>query len=101
MTTDAIIEKKSKTTNNVKEPGKFNVIVCNDNSTPMEFVIAMLISIFRHDERNAIELTLKIHNEEKAIVGTFTHEVAEQKQLDATNLARMNGWPLIIKIAPE
>jgi ATP-dependent Clp protease adaptor protein ClpS len=101
MTTDAIIEKKSKTINNVKEPGKFNVIVCNDNSTPMEFVIAMLISIFRHDERNAIELTLKIHNEEKAIVGTFTHEVAEQKQLDATNLARMNGWPLIIKIAPE
>ena len=98
--TDAIIEKKSKTTN-VKEPGKFKVIVCNDNSTPMEFVIAMLISIFRHDERKAIELTLKIHNEGSAVAGTYTHEVAEQKQADGTNLARMNGWPLIIKIAPE
>lgn len=100
MTTEAIIEKKSKTTN-VKEPGKFNVVVCNDNSTPMDFVIAMLISIFRHDEKKAMELTLKIHNEERAIVGTYTHEVAEQKQLDGTNLARMNGWPLIIKIKPE
>lgn len=100
MTTEAIIEKKSKTTN-VKEPGKFNVVVCNDNSTPMDFVIAMLISIFRHDEKKAMELTLKIHNEERAIVGTYTHEVAEQKQLDGTNLARMNGWPLIIKITPE
>lgn len=100
MTTEAIIEKKSKTTN-VKEPGKFDVVVCNDDSTPMEFVIAMLISIFRHDEKKAMELTLKIHNEERAIVGTYTHEVAEQKQLDGTNLARMNGWPLIIKITPE
>ena len=100
MTTEAIIEKKSKTTN-VKEPGKFDVVVCNDDSTPMEFVIAMLISIFRHDEKKARELTLKIHNEERAIVGTYTHEVAEQKQLDGTNLARMNGWPLIIKITPE
>ena len=100
MTTEAIIERKSKTIN-VKEPGKFNVVVCNDNSTPMDFVIAMLISIFRHDEKKAMELTLKIHNEERAIVGTYTHEVAEQKQLDGTNLARMNGWPLIIKITPE
>jgi len=100
MTTDTIIEKKSKTTN-VKEPGKFNVIVCNDNSTPMEFVIAMLILIFRHNESTAMELTLKIHNEESAIVGTYTHEVAEQKQLDGTNLARLHGWPLIIKITAE
>ena len=101
MTTDAIIEKKSKTTTNVKDPGKFNVIVCNDDSTPMEFVIAMLVAIFRHNEKTAVSLTLKIHNDGNAVAGTYTHEVAEQKQLDGTNLARMNGWPLIIKIAPE
>ena len=54
-----------------------------------------------NDKKNISCKALKIHNEETAIVGTYTHEVAEQKQLDGTNLARMTGWPLIIKIAPE
>jgi ATP-dependent Clp protease adaptor protein ClpS len=69
--------------------------------TPIEFVISMLISVFRHNEKSALELTLSIHNSGSAIAGTFTFEVAEQKALDATNLARAHGYPLIIKVEPE
>lgn len=99
--TDTIVEKKIKTTNKLKEPGKFKVIVCNDDTTPIEFVIAMLISVFRHDEGSALVLTLKIHTQGNAIAGTYSFEVAEQKAVDGTNLARAHGYPLIIKVEPE
>jgi ATP-dependent Clp protease adaptor protein ClpS len=98
---DTIVEKKTKIVDSVKEPGKFKVIVCNDDVTPIEFVISMLIAVFRHTEKSALELTLSIHNSGSAIAGTFTFEVAEQKALDATNLARSHGYPLIIKVEPE
>ena len=99
--TDTIVEKKIKTTNKLKEPGKFKVIVCNDDTTPIEFVIAMLISVFRHDEGSALVLTLKIHTQGNAIAGTYSFEVAEQKAVDGTNLARAHGYPWIIKVEPE
>jgi len=98
---DTIVEKKTKIVDSLKEPGKFKVIVCNDDVTPIEFVISMLIAVFRHNEKSALELTLTIHNSGSAIAGTFTFEVAEQKALDATNLARAHGYPLIIKVEPE
>jgi len=101
MTIDTIVEKKSKTVDSVKEPGKFKVVVCNDDVTPVEFVISMLVMIFRHNERTALELTLKIHNTGSATAGIYTFEIAEQKAIDATSLARLNGWPLIIKVEPE
>ena len=98
---DTIVEKKTKILDSLKEPGKFKVIVCNDDVTPIEFVISMLIAVFRHNEKSALELTLSIHNSGSAVAGTFTFEVAEQKALDATNLARAHGYPLIIKVEPE
>ena len=101
MTTDTIVEKQIKTTEKIKEPGKFRVIVCNDDTTPVEFVISMLIAVFKHDEKSALELTLQIHNNGSATAGIFNYEVAEQKAVDGVNLARSHGYPLIIKVEPE
>ena len=105
MGTDTIVEKQTKTTtknsNKLEEPGKFKVIVCNDDVTPIDFVVAMLMSVFKHDEKSALELTLKIHNSGSAVAGIYSYEIAEQKGIDATNLARANGHPLIIKVEPE
>ena len=101
MASDTIVEKKTKITDSLKEPGKFKVIVCNDDVTPIEFVISMLITVFRHNEKSALELTLSIHNSGSAIAGTFTFEVAEQKALDGTNLARTHGYPLVLKVEAE
>lgn len=99
--TDTIVEKKTRTINKLKEPGKFKVIVCNDDTTPVEFVIAMLISVFRHDESAALTLTLTIHTKGSAVAGTYSFEVAEQKAVDGTNLARAHGYPLILKVEAE
>ena len=100
MSTDTIIEKKTRTTNKIKEPSKYKVIVCNDDTTPVEFVILMLISVFRLNMDEATNLTLKVHHEGSAVAGIFSYEIAEQKTIDATNLARDNGYPLIIKVEP-
>ena len=105
MATDTVIEKQNKTTskstNKFEQPGKFKVVVCNDDVTPIEFVVSMLMTVFRHDQKSALELTLQIHNTGSAVAGVYSYEVAEQKGIDATNLARANGYPLIIKVEQE
>jgi ATP-dependent Clp protease adaptor protein ClpS len=101
MAIDTILEKDTKITDKLKEPSKYKVVVCNDDVTPIEFVISMLIAIFRHSEKTALELTLAIHNTGNAVAGIYSYEVAEQKGIDATNMARINGYPLIIKVEPE
>lgn len=101
MTTDAIIEKKKTTTKKLSEPKKWKVVFCNDDVTPMTFVIAVLVGIFGHNEQKAEQITMAVHNQGSAVVGIYTFEIAEQKAIDATNIARANGYPLIIKIEQE
>ena len=101
MPTETIIEKKKQTVRQLKEPSKYKVIVCNDDVTPMEFVIVMLMSIFKYDQDNAIELTMKVHNQGNAVAGIYSFEIAEQKAMDATQLARNNNFPLVLKIEEE
>jgi len=101
MSTDIVIEKKKTTTSKIKEPGKFKVVVCNDDITPVDFVIAMLISVFNYDNTTAQALTLKVHHEGSAVAGIYTHEIAEQKSIEGISMARNNGFPLILKVVPE
>lgn len=95
MTTDTILEEKTK--QRLKEPPKYKVVVFNDNYTPVEFVIAMLVAVFKKNQDDAIALTLQIHNDGAAVAGVYSHEIAEQKVNDAVNLARANGHPLQLK----
>lgn len=101
MTTELSIEKKRSVVRRIQKPKKYKVIVCNDDVTPMEFVIGMLMTIFKHSENSAHDITLTIHNTGSGIAGTYNYEIAEQKTIDATNLARMHGWPLLIKYEEE
>ncbi|MDA9302658.1 ATP-dependent Clp protease adaptor ClpS [bacterium] len=78
----------------LRGPNKHHVIMLNDDSTPMEFVVQVLITIFRKTNEQATEVMLEIHEKGKAIAGTYMYEVAEQKQLETTNAARAAGYPL-------
>lgn len=92
-----VIEQKKTTSRQPRPPRKYNVVILNDDKTPVEFVIAMLISVFKHNQERAVALTLEVHNKGAGVAGTYTHEIAEQKVLDGTNMARHNGFPLILK----
>lgn len=98
---DTAVKSRELVTTSLKPPSKYKVLVMNDNVTPMEFVIVMLMTVFKHNEGAAIDLTMKIHNEGSAVAGVYTYEVAEQKCIDATYLAREHGHPLVVKAEEE
>jgi ATP-dependent Clp protease adaptor protein ClpS len=94
-------EQKKSTKNKISEPKKFKVIFLNDDKTPMEFVVDVLVNLFGHDDETSKNLTLKIHIEGSAVVGIYPFEIAEQKGLETTQLARSAGYPLVVKIESE
>ena len=97
-TTDTIVKPKIATNPNVTEPSLYNVIYMNDDQTSMEFVVESLKVVFNYNEDDAMNLTLKIHEEGSAIVATLPYEMAEQKGIEVTLLARNNGYPLNVKL---
>ena len=87
---------KSKTIQKteLKYPDRFNVIIINDDYTPMEFVIKLLLEIFNKNIEQAKQLTIEIHEKGKAIVGSYNQEIGEQKVQEVTLISRHNGHPL-------
>lgn len=84
----------------LKEPSMYNVIYINDEVTTMDFVIDSLIKVFEYGFDTASELTQRIHDEGSSVVATLPYEIAEQKGVEVTQLARASGFPLIIKLEP-
>jgi len=101
MNTDTDIVLDEKINIKVNEPKKYKVLFLNDDTTPMEFVIELLIGIFKHTETTATQITMTIHNEGSGVVGVYSHEIAEQKAVEATNLSRSQGFQLQIKLEVE
>jgi len=99
MTTEAKIEEKIKVS--LQPPKMWKVVLLNDDHTPMEFVMELLTKIFRHSENNARDLTMEIHNTGSAVAGVYAHEIAEQRGIESTQLARANGFPLQITLEQE
>ena len=83
------------------EPGLYDVIFLNDNITTQEFVIRVLKQIFNKTQEQADSIMKKIHNDGQGIVGSYVHEVAEQKGIETTLLARQEGMPLQIKVKKQ
>lgn len=103
MTTTAEpkVISKIKPKTDIPLPVQWHVIYINDEVTTQEFVIETLIIVFNYDRDMAEEMTAKIHTEGSGIVATLPYEMAEQKGVEVTLLARNNGFPLVVKLEPE
>jgi ATP-dependent Clp protease adaptor protein ClpS len=97
--TDIQLDEKIKVT--ITEPKRWKVILVNDDTTPMEFVVSVLTEVFKHNESTARDIMLQIHEQGSGIAGIYSFEIAEVKAVEATNLARSNGFPLQIKLEEE
>ena len=97
--TDIQLDEKIKI--KATEPKRWKVIFLNDDSTPMEFVVAILVEIFKHSQDSAKDIMLQVHEQGSGIAGVYSFEIAEAKAVEATNLARTNGHPLQIKLEEE
>lgn len=80
------------------KPKMYDVIFLNDDYTPFDFVVSLLMNVFGHNEEKAQEITMKVHIEGSGVAGTYTYDIATQKQNDSLYLARSFNFPLEIII---
>ena len=103
MMTETVDDIKidEKITQKIGLPPKYKVIILNDDATPMDWVIGILVEVFKHSEETAKKLTLTIHTDGSAVAGIYTYEVAEQKSVESVNLSREHGFPLSFRLEQE
>lgn len=99
MSTETTVEEKVVVA--LQPPGLWKVVFLNDDQTPMELVIDLLTGIFKHNESKAKDITLEIHEQGSGVAGIYPFEIAEQKGMEATGIARQNGAPLRVVVDPE
>ena len=92
------LKDKEKTKKKVAPPSKYQVVLYNDDYTPMNLVAAILVRIFRCNIDLAWEITMNVHEKGKGIAGgPYSKEIAETKAVQATDLARALGHPFLAK----
>jgi ATP-dependent Clp protease adaptor protein ClpS len=92
---------KIKINESIREPSMFKVIYLNDNQTTMQFVVQSLVEFFDYTTETAVKLTGDIHEQGQAVVAILPFEIAEQKGSEVLHSARVQNFPLQIKIEPE
>ena len=78
----------------LKEPKKYKVFLLNDDYSTMDFVIDVLIKIFRKSLEESEVIMLNIHNNGKEVCGVYTNEIAATKVAQVKTQARDKGFPL-------
>ena len=87
----AVEEAKPK----LKRPPLYNVVLLNDDFTPMEFVVHVLDEFFNMNRELAVRVMLKVHTEGKGVCGTYSREIAETKVAQVNDYSRENQHPLL------
>ena len=85
-----VLETKPKTA----RPPLYKVLILNDDYTPMEFVVHVLERFFGLSHAQSFELMLTVHKKGVAVVGVFSHEIAETKVAQVMDFARRHQHPL-------
>tara|TARA_B100001758_G_scaffold133660_1_gene115059 strand:- start:258 stop:572 length:315 start_codon:yes stop_codon:yes gene_type:complete len=76
------------------KPPMYKVILLNDDFTPMEFVVHILEKFFGISHDLAINIMLTVHQKGLAVIGVFSHDVAESKVNQVMTYSRKNQHPL-------
>ncbi|MEO5365392.1 MAG: ATP-dependent Clp protease adapter ClpS [Magnetococcus sp. WYHC-3] len=76
------------------EPPLFKVVLLNDDFTPMDFVVDLIMRFFHKNVEEATRIMLSIHHQGKGICGVFPREIAETKALQVNHHARSHHHPL-------
>lgn len=103
---DEIIEKEGTgvlvhPSQRTRTPALYKVLILNDDFTPREFVVHVLMRFFRKPEEEATRLMLDVHNKGVGIAGIFTYEIAETKAHLVNDYAKKNQYPLKCALEKE
>ena len=86
-----VVERQAKRT---EPPRMYQVVLLNDDYTPMEFVVMVLQEYFNRDLETATQIMLKIHHDGRGVCGVYTKDVAATKVELVLAAARRGGHPL-------
>lgn len=84
----------TKTRDKTKKPSMYRVLLMNDDYTPMEFVVSILMGIFKKTQEEATQVMLNVHQTGIGTCGVYTFEVAETKVAQVMDAAKRNQHPL-------
>tara|TARA_B100000446_G_scaffold187753_1_gene218253 strand:+ start:3086 stop:3454 length:369 start_codon:yes stop_codon:yes gene_type:complete len=84
----------------LKPPAMYQVLMLNDDYTPMDFVVEVLQTFFGKSEEQAMQIMLAVHNKGAAICGVFTKDIAETKAAMVNDYARECQYPLLCEVVP-
>ena len=88
----------TKDRTDVAIPKSYNVVMFNDDFTPMDFVIAILLKVFKKSETEALSLTMEVHNKGQGIAGTYSRDIAETKVTEAMDYAKAHEHPFRLEV---
>lgn len=98
---------KSKSETTVKDrvhsisPRMFKVVLLNDDYTPMDFVVSVLITFFEKSASEATKIMLDVHNKGKGICGVYIYDIAKTKTVQVNTYASENNFPLKCSVEQE
>lgn len=78
----------------IKKPPLFKVLLMNDDYTPMEFVVYLLIEFFHMSNENAHQVMMHVHTRGRGVCGVYPREIAETKVQQVMDLAAQHQHPL-------
>ena len=82
----------------LKQPPMYRVVLLNDDYTPMEFVIEVLMTFFAMNEEKATQVMLAVHQQGKGVCGIYSRDVAETKATQVNQFSRQNKHPLLCEV---
>ncbi|RLA75895.1 MAG: ATP-dependent Clp protease adaptor ClpS [Epsilonproteobacteria bacterium] len=80
------------------EPEMYRVILHNDDYTSMDFVVEILMKIFKKNLQESETIMINIHEKGSAVCGIYTFEIAQTKAEQVKQLAKQNEFPLLATI---
>jgi ATP-dependent Clp protease adaptor protein ClpS len=92
---------RTKVKTKTERPRLHKVILVNDDYTPREFVVTVLMGEFRMSEDQAYKVMITAHRRGVCVVALYTKDVAETKATRATDAGRAKGYPLLFTTEPE
>lgn len=84
----------------LQPPPRWQVLLLNDDYTPMDFVIEVLQRFFAMDVERATRVMLHVHTRGRGLCGIYTREVAETKVAQVNDFSRLNQHPLLCTMEP-
>jgi len=78
----------------LQRPRRFKVILLNDHYTSMEFVVEVLMGVFRRSEEDAFKIMYSVHQNGSGVAGVYVRDIAEAKIQTVHDLAREHQFPL-------